>query len=103
MTNIDRGVIINSTKTKQLKERGIFLKKKFLKTKFSISSKKRISKFISDEKGSKKKEKLEEKEFPLRIWKKESLRTPMDNFNCTTQYVSGIANVETCDRSLYHR
>jgi hypothetical protein len=27
----------------------------------------------------------------------------MDNFNCKTQYVSGIANVETCDRSLYHR
>ena len=82
MTNIDRGVIINSTKTKQLKERGIFLKKKFLKTKFSISSKKRISKFISDEKGNKektkysekgkeikkvRKKKLEEKEFPLRI------------------------------------
>jgi len=52
-----RSVIINSTKTKQLKERGIFLKKKFLKTKFSISSKKRISKFISDEKGNKEKKK----------------------------------------------
>lgn len=28
----------------------------------------------------------------------------MDNFECTTtQYVSGMANEETCDKSLYHR
>jgi len=28
---------------------------------------------------------------------------PMDKFECTTQYVSGMANVKTCEESLYHR
>ena len=28
---------------------------------------------------------------------------PMDNFECTTQYVSGMANEETRDYGLYHR
>lgn len=27
----------------------------------------------------------------------------MDSSNCTTQYVSGMANVMTCDEGLYHR
>ena len=27
----------------------------------------------------------------------------MDSSECTTQYVSGMANVMTCDESLYHR
>ena len=75
MTNAGLNAIINSTKTKQLKERGIFLKKKFLKTKFSISSKKKISKFISDEKGNKEKKKWSEKGKKIsKVRKKKNLK-----------------------------
>jgi len=28
---------------------------------------------------------------------------PVDNVELTTQYVSGMANVMTCEESLYHR
>ena len=55
LTNTPSNVIINSTK--ELKRKRNFPKVKLPKTKFLISSKKQISKFISDEKGNKEKKK----------------------------------------------
>ena len=57
-----------------------------------------------------------ESEMGIRIFKSESLKetdflkigesrrlSPMDSSEFTIQYVGGMANVRTCDESLYHR
>ena len=56
LTNKDCGVIINSTKQKEIQKTKRFLKEEFLKVKFNILKVRKNFeiRFISDEKGNKK-------------------------------------------------
>ena len=46
---------------------------------------------------------LKERNLSFKNKKESEGKNPVDNSECIIQYVSGMANVTTCEDALYHR